>query len=96
MINTDMRTYTYHTFGANDAYGQPQLSKNPVGTIKIAINISSQAIQDNINYKNASYIGLTYDSAVNDKFVINYGDSKLKVLYVNPKGRLKQVFLSEI
>lgn len=96
MINTAMREYDYFTYGAPDEYAQPILSKEPVGAIKMAINVSSQAIQDNINYKNASYIGLTQDSAVNDTYVIQYGDERLKVLYVNPQGRYKQVFMAQI
>lgn len=95
MINADMRSYSYFTFGELDSYGQPQLSQEAKGTIKIAINISSQSVQDNINYKDCSYIGLTH-SLLDDSYVIQYGDKKLKVLYVNPKGRLKQVFLTEI
>lgn len=95
MINTDMRTYNYYTFGAAGAYGQPQLSEEPVGTIKMAINLTSQSIQDNINYKEATYIGLTH-FLLDDTYVIQYGDVKLKVLYVNPRGRYKQVFLAEI
>ena len=96
MINNDMRTCDYYTYGSADKYGQPQLSETPQGSIKIAINITSQAIQDNILYEDCSYIGLTLDSAVNDTFVIRYGNEKLKVLYVNPKGRYKQVFLKRI
>ena len=96
MINTDMRLYEYYTYGNANSYGQPQLSQTPQGSIKIAINISSQSIQDNILYQNCSYVGLTMDSAVNDTFVIKYGDEKLKVLYVNPKGKFKQVFLKKI
>lgn len=95
MINADMRTYNYFTFGALDSYGQPQLSQEPQGTVKMAINIASQSIQDNINYKDCSYVGLTH-SLLDDTYVIQYGDKKLKVLYVNPKGRLKQVFLAEL
>lgn len=95
MINADMRIYDYYTYGNKDAYGQPQLSTEVKGSVKMAINISSQSIQDNINYKDANYIGLTY-ALLDDTFVIQYGDKKLKVLYVNPKGRLKQVFLAEI
>lgn len=95
MINADMRLYDYYTIGAPDAYGQPALSEDIKGSVKMAINITSQSTQDNINYKNAAYIGLTYDT-VNDTFVIQYGEQKLKVLYVNPKGRLKQVFLAEL
>ena len=95
MINTDFRTYNYFSLGDNDGYGQATLSKEPTGTIKMAINITSQGIQDNVNYKDAQYVGLTLGD-VSDKFVIDYEGSKLKVLYINPKGRYKQVFMSEI
>lgn len=95
MINADMKTYNYFAFGLDNGYGQPQLTTEPIGTVKMAINITSQSIQDNINYKQASYIGLTH-ALLDDTAVIEYGDKKLKVLYVNPKGRLKQVFLAEI
>lgn len=96
MINTDMRLYDYFTFGEDNGYGMPQLSTEPKGQIKIAINISSQATQDNILYKDCSYVGLTHDTNVNDTYVIEYEGEKLKVLYVNPKGRYKQVFLKEM
>ena len=95
MINADMREYDYYTFGSNNAYGQPTLSASPEGKIKMAINITSQSTQDNINYSNASYVGLTH-AQVNDKYVIQYGKERLKVLYVNDKGRLKQVFMSRM
>lgn len=95
MINANMRLYDYFTFGDDDGYGQPTLSTNPVGQIKMAINISSQSIQDNINYKDAQYIGLTH-AEVDDTYVIEYGNGRLKVLYVNPKGRYNQVFLKEM
>jgi hypothetical protein len=95
MINADMRIYDYFTLGENNAYGQPAMSQEPVGKIKIAINTSSQSVQDNINYKDCKYIGLT-QAEVNDTYVIQYGTEKLKVLYVNPKGRFKQVFLKEM
>ena len=95
MINTDMRLYDYFTLGENDDYGQEIVSADPVGKIKMAINITSQAIQDNINYKDCSYIGLT-QAQVDDTYIIQYGLERLKVLYVNPKGRFKQVFLARM
>ena len=93
MINANMRVYDYFTFGDNDGYGQPVLSDTVQGTIKMAINISSQSVQDNINYQDCNYIGLTTTKSVNDKMVIQYGEEKLKVLYVNPRGRYTQVYL---
>lgn len=95
MITTNMRLYNYFTLGSEDEYGQAILSNEPVGQIKMVINISSQSIQDNINYLNCAYVGLTH-AKVDDTYVIEYGDERLKVLYVNPKGRLNQVFLSRM
>lgn len=96
MIKTDFREYDFYTYGDSDGYGQPVLSKNVQGTIKMAIFISSTAIQDNIAYKNASYIGLTHNSKVNDTYVIMYKNKRLKVLYVQSTGRFKQVYLGEM
>lgn len=98
MINTQMRYYDYFTLGDADEYGQatiPGADATPEGRIKMAINIASQSVQDNINYQDCNYTGLTM-AAVTDKFVIKYGEERLKVLYVNPIGRLKQVFLKKI
>ena len=95
MITTDFRTYDYFLYEGKDAYGQKQLSQEPKGQVKMAIYITSQAIQDNINYKSANYVGLTH-SLLDDSYVIQYGDEKLKVLYVNPQGKMKQVFLAKI
>lgn len=101
MINFKFRTYNYYSIGDINGYGQTTLIKDasgePIvqGSIKMAIYTTSQSIQDNINYKNAQYIGLTLGN-VSDKFVIDYKGSKLKVLYINTDGRYKQVFLSEL
>lgn len=95
MINADMRSYNYFTFGEKNIYGEKVLSAQPIGTIKITINPVSQSISDNVNYSQATYIGLTR-AEVNDTYVIDYEGAKLKVLYVNPKGRLKQVYMAEM
>lgn len=96
MISTNMRTYNYSTLGDKDAYAIPTLSNEPSGTIKMAIYISSQSIQENINYQDCNYVGLTTDQSVNDKMVIHFDSEKLKVLYINPHGKYKQVFLKKL
>lgn len=98
MINADMRLYDYFTLGTKDEYGQtklPAADDAPVGKVKMAINLSSQGIQDNINYKGAEYIGLTH-AKVDDTYIIQYEEERLKVLYVNDKGRLTQVFMAKL
>lgn len=93
MINSQIRNYDYCIYGELDAYGQPALSDKK-GTVKMAINVLSKRIEDNVLYAQAEYIGLTSDAQINDKYVIAYDSEKLKVLYVYPYGRLKQVFMA--
>ena len=92
MISRDCRTYDFYRYSTTNSYNQPVLSKEVEGTIKIAINTVTTSIVDSVKYKNAQYIGLTQDP-IDDTFVIAYEGEKLKVLYVNPKGRYKQVFM---
>lgn len=95
MINTDMRLYDYFTLGEDNEYGQPVLSDKPQGKIKMAINLSSQSVQDNINFQDCNYVGLTM-AELDDSYVIQYGNEKLKVQYVNPRGRYSLVYLTQL
>ena len=97
MINSKMKFYPYYVFSDDtDAYGQKVLKPIQEGLVKINIQLVSQNVADNIKYTQASYVGLTSDRDINDKWVIQYDDeSMLKVLYVNPHGKLKQVFLGD-
>lgn len=95
MINPNMRSYDYFTFGEVDAYGQPTLSETPKGKIKMSIFLLSKNNADNVLFENANYVGLTMQK-VDDTFVINYGTEKLKVQYVNPNGRYNQVYLCRL
>lgn len=92
MITTDMRDYDYYIYGAKDKYGQLILDQSVKGKIKMAIYISSQSVQDNINYKDCRYVGFT-NEPIDASYVIQYGDQKLKVLYTVP-GRRTNVFLT--
>jgi hypothetical protein len=96
MINATMRTYDYFTFGEKDEYGQEILSEEVQGKIRLAVYTISTTIGTNINYKDATYIALTKNKAINDSYVIKYGEEKLKVLYTIPFGRYNQVFLAEM
>lgn len=93
MISRNMRLYDYFTIGTENEYGESLPASSPLGKVKMAINLTSQSTQNNINYENCQYIGLTHSTKINDNNIIQYGDKKLKVLYVNPIGRLTQVFM---
>lgn len=99
MINANMRLYDYYTISNSfDEYGQltiPSENTAPVGQVKMFISTTSQSIQDNINFKDCNYIGLT-QAKVDDTFIIKYKDERLKVLYVNSFGRYYQVYLTAL
>lgn len=102
MINTSMREYEYFQYNSEpNGYGQQALIKDengdPIvqGTVKLSIALTSQATQDSINYHNAQFCAQTLDNKIDDTYVIKYGNKRLKVLFVAPGGRYKQVFLNE-
>lgn len=95
MINGNMRLYDFSTIGTKDKYGQQLADYTVKGQVKMSINLTSQMTQDNINYKDANYMGLTMDN-VEDTYIIHFNNEKLKVLYINPFGRFKQVYLKKI
>jgi hypothetical protein len=94
MINAQMLPYCYYTIGARNKYGQPLPLDTPAGTVRMAINVSGQSVQNNITYNGAQYVGLTHSKDITDKWVIDYKGKKLKVLYVNTDGRFTQVFMA--
>ena len=96
MIQAQMKPYEYCLYSNTiDAYGEPTLSNVASGSVKMAINILSQSVEESILYTGAEYIGLTQQE-VNDNYVIQYNGEKLKVLYINPLGRYKQVFMKRM
>lgn len=98
MINAQMKPYSYWMYEEENEYGEKTVSAdtNPTGVIKMAINLMNEQTVDNILYQNANYIGLTLSSGITDNYIIQYGDERLKVLYVVPSGRYKQVFLARM
>ena len=103
MINTQMKDYSYYLYNSDtDAYGQRTLIKDDngepavQGTVRLSIHHTSTTIQSNIQYKDATYIGLTQNRYIDDNYVIQYGDERLKVLYVIRQGTYRQVFMNSI
>ena len=95
MVNVDMRYYDFFLYGGKDTYGLPSLTNEAQGKLKMSISLVSQSVQNNPKYKDATYVGLTHAS-IDESYVIDFNGEKLKVLYVNPVGRYKQAFMSNI
>ena len=97
MINVDMKEYNFYLYGDKNAYGQPTLSEETQGVVKMAIYSSNKSLTGSVDYTGGDYVGLTRNNEITDKYVIQYGDVKLKVLYtiVCPR-HLTQVMMSEV
>lgn len=96
MIANSMREYNFYTLGEDDAYGQPQIDTLiPRGEVRMSVNLASQNTTDNILYADCEYVGLTHAN-VEDTYIIEYGNERLKVKYINPAGRYKQVYMVRI
>lgn len=96
MINSQMRFYNYSKIITEvDDYGQPKTIEVD-GKIKMAINFASETLQENSLYSGAQYTGLTLNKDVDASYIIHYGNEKLKVLYINPQGKYKQIFMARI
>lgn len=95
-IQAQMKEYPYSLYSTSrNAYGETTTNYLPIGNIRMAINLSNQATNNYITYAEADYIGLTKDE-VDDQYIIHYGNEKLKVKYVNPIGKYKQVAMVRI
>lgn len=93
MINPQMKVYNYYLLGSVDDYGQEIMPITPTGTIKMAINIKTQDVNDNVIFNDTQYVGLTHQP-VTDKYIIDYNGTRLKVILVNDFGRIKTVFMA--
>lgn len=87
-----MKQYNYRTCEVFDEYGDAVISNDVKGTIKMCINVISQ---NNELFDGSTFLGLT-QAEVNNTYVIEYEDLKLRVLYVQPKGRYKQVYMGRL
>lgn len=98
MITRDARTYDYFTLGEPDAHGQATLpgpDAVPAGQIKMTISLTTHSTQDNINFSNAQYLGITH-APIDDTYIIQYGEERLKVLFVHSLGRHTQAFMTVV
>ena len=96
MINLQMKQYDYFALGSENEYGEKISGEIPKGKVKMAVNIASQSIQDNVLYKDAELIGLTRNAEISDKNIIEIGGEKFKVLYVNTRGRYRQIVMRKM
>lgn len=96
MLATQMREYSYsRLIDEVDEYGQPQTIEAE-GVVKMAINFANEQVTTNNLYSGASYVGFTLNKEVDETYIIQYKENKLKVTYANNLGRYNQVYLARL
>ena len=100
MIRNGYRQYQYWKVETNSEYAQeiiPPADAAPLGTVKMAIFPTSTGTQDNILYANCAYVGFTFDTEMNDTYIIKYGKERLKVMYIQQKGNgTRQAYMKRV
>lgn len=92
VINRSEVPATLLTMGGQDEYGQDLVEPIAQKSITLTFGLYNHKQTDDIRYQNVEYTGLTtYD--INDNQIIEIGEKKYKVLFVNMFGRMNQVFL---
>jgi len=95
VINRSMHQAQVLMLGEDDEYGQPQIVEAPLPSITLSFGLYTHSSVEDPRYQDVEYTGLTTHE-VNDKMVLQIGDERYKVLFVNPFGRINQVFLKSI
>ena len=93
MIQNNMKLYNYYTLDEIDDYGTNQVSEKISGQVKLSIFLQTKQLSDNSIYKEAQFTALTNDKDINEKYLIEYNNMLLKVLYINDLGRYRQIYL---
>ena len=93
MIQNNMKLYNYYTLDEIDDYGTNQVSQQVSGQVKLSIFLQTKQLSDNSIYKEVQFTALTNDKDINEKYLIEYNNMLLKVLYINDLGRYRQIYL---
>lgn len=96
MIQSNMKLYNYYVLDELDDYGTNQASEEVQGQVKLSIFLQTKQLSDNSIYKETQFTALTNDKDINEKYLIEYDENLLKVLYINDLGRYRQIYLGSV
>lgn len=87
-----MRPAIVYSFGDLDEYGFPTLNEELSRQVLMTFTLFTHHPVEDIRYQGIEFTGLTADT-LTDNDVVEIEGNKYKVKFVNPCGRLNQVFL---
>lgn len=94
MVNREMRKVTLVSYkpGA-DQYGQQMQVPNQEKEIEMTFGLYTHTESEGPQYQDVNYYGLTREKGIADNQTVRIDDKDYKILFVNPFGRLTQVFM---
>ncbi len=92
VINRDMRQAQMFSLGEIDEYGQETIDTETPSTVHLTFGLFTHHETEDVRYQDVEYCGLTKDD-ITDNDILLLDDKRYKVKFVNPYGRMKEVFL---
>lgn len=94
MINREMRPAAVLTYGDSvDEYGQINAGVPTERMIEITLRLYQHTKVEDIRFNEVTHSALTVDKTITDANKIRVDNAIYSIEFVNPEGRLTQVFL---
>lgn len=94
MVNRELRKVTLVSFEEGpDEYGQQMTKEVGEREIEMTFGLYSHTQSEGPQYQEVNYTGLTKEKELRDDQVVRVDGKDYKILFVNPYGRLTQVFM---
>lgn len=94
MINREMRPAAVLSYEDSlDEYGQSNTGVPTERMIELTLRIHQHTKVEDIRFNEVTHSALTFDKSIIDANKIRIGDDTYSIEFVNPEGRLTQLFL---
>ena len=92
VINRNLIKADMFRLGEVDEYGQEEIDTENAETVHLTFGLYNHHETEDVRYQDVEYCGLTYDN-ITDQNILLLDEKQYKVKFVNPYGRMKEVFL---
>ena len=94
MINRELRTAAIRTYADTaDKYGQKRKGSFTDRTINATFGLYQHSKVEDIRFNQVSHYALTRDKTITDANTFLIEDTEYSILFVNPVGRMTQLFM---
>lgn len=96
MINRELRqAYVLSYDDTLDEYGQPNMGEPKKRECEVTLRIYRHTREEDIRFNDVTHISLTPDKTITDSNKIEINGEIYDVQFINPDGRLAEVFLKK-